>query len=199
MATDTDIGSVKSQLQQLATPGAGLLTADYVNPNMADKLRETGIQYFDVTGIAYLNQPPIYIHIKANKPELRVGTRTKAGEAFQPAGMKIVYAFLQDREVINVLYREIAELIQVALGALGEVFRDLLEQGILVEEINGARRIADYVQLLDKWVDAYPPKLGNKRRLGICTTDYPDWWQGIRPEEFEAVWGREVAAVEYTG
>lgn len=199
-ATHTNIGAVINQLQQLATPDTCLLIADYVNPNMAETLREAGIQYIDTTGNAYLNQPPVYIHIKGNKPELRVGTKTKTGKAFQPAGMKIVYAFLQDRELINAPYREIAEQAQVALGTVGWVIRDLLEQGILVEDIKGARRqIDDYDQLLDKWVEAYPHKLKEKHWLGTFTTDTPDWWQDIHPEEFQAAWGGEVAAGEYTG
>ena len=114
--------------------------------------------------------------------------------------MKIVYAFLKDRELINAPYREIAEQAQVALGTVGWVIRDLLEQGILVAEIKGTRRrIADYDQLLDKWVEAYPHKLKDKHRLGTFTTDNPTWWQAIHPEEFQAAWGGEIAAGEYTG
>ena len=199
-ATHINLGAAINQLQQLATPGAGLLIADYVNPNMAEKLREAGIQYIDAAGNAYLNQPPVYIHIRGNKPEARAGTRTKTGKAFQPAGMKIVYAFLQDRELINAPYREIAEQAQVALGTVGWVIRDLVEQGILVENIDGTgRQIADYDQLLDKWVEGYPHKLRDKHRLGTFTTDNPNWWRDIQPDEFQAAWGGEIAAGEYTG
>ena len=49
-ATHTNLGVVINQRQQLATAGAGLLVADYVNPNMAGKLREAGIQYIDAAG-----------------------------------------------------------------------------------------------------------------------------------------------------
>lgn len=199
-ATHVNLGAMINQIQQLATPDVGLLVADYVNPNMARKLREAGIQYIDAAGNVYLNQPPVYIHIKGNKPEARTGTRTKTGKAFQPAGMKIVCAFLKDHELINAPYREIAEKAQVALGTVGWVIRDLLEQDILVEDIDGTgRRIADYDQLLDKWVEAYPHKLRDKHRLGTFTTDNPNWWREIQPDEFQAAWGGEIAAGEYTG
>jgi hypothetical protein len=199
-ATHTNLGAVINQMQQLATPDAGILVADYVNPNMARKLREVGIQYIDAAGNAYLNQPPVYIHIEGNKPEARTRTRTKNGKAFQPAGMKIVCAFLKDCELINAPYREIAERAHVALGTVGWVIRDLLEQGLLVEDIDGTgRQIADYDQLLDKWVEAYPHKLRDKHNLGTFTTDNPNWWRDIQPDEFQAAWGGEIAAGEYTG
>lgn len=198
-ATHVNLGAVINQIQQLATPDAGLLVADYVNPNMARKLREAGIQYIDAAGNAYLNQPPVYIHIEGNKPKARTATRTKAGKAFQPAGMKIVCAFLKDRELINAPYREIAEQAQVALGTVGGIIRDLLEQGILVEDIKGTQRqIADYGRLLNKWVEAFPHQLRDKHHLGTFTTDNPQWWREIHPEEFGAAWGGEVAAGEYT-
>lgn len=197
-ATHTNLGAVINKMQQLATPDAGLLVADYVNPNMAIKLRGAGIQYIDAAGNAYLNQPSAYIHIQGNKPEAT--TRTKTGKAFQPAGMKIVYAFLKDCELTNAPYREIAEQAQVALGTVGGVIRDLLEQSILVEDIDGTgRQIADYDQLLDRWVEAYPHKLRDKHRLGTFTTDNPEWWRGIQPDNFQAAWGGEIAAGEYTG
>lgn len=43
-ATHAKLGAVIIQMQQLATADAGLLVADYVNPNIAKKLREAGIQ-----------------------------------------------------------------------------------------------------------------------------------------------------------
>jgi hypothetical protein len=199
-ATHTNLGALINQIQRLAPAHAGLLVADYINPNMASRLREADIQYIDATGNAYLNQPPVYVYIKGNKPGAKAGARTKTGKAFQPAGMKIVYAFLQDRELVNAPYREIAEQAQVALGTVGGVIRDLLEQGILVEDFDGTgRQIADYDQLLDKWVEAYPHKLRDKHRLGTFTTDNPNWWRDIQPNEFQAAWGGEIAAGEYTG
>ena len=198
-ATHVNLGAVINQIQELASPAGGLFIADYVNPNMARKLREAGIQYIDGAGNAYLNQSPVYIHI-TGKPKARTATRAKTGKAFQPAGMKIVCAFLKNPELINAPYREISEYAHVSLGAVGPVIHDLLEQGMLLEDIDGRqRRVADYDQLLDKWVEAYPTKLRDKHYLGTFTTDNPTWWQGIQPEEFQAAWGGEIAAEEYTG
>src|SRR5690606_20860527 len=118
-AAHTNLGAVINQLQQLATPDAAVLVADYINPSMAEQLKEAGVQYIDRVGNAYINQPPLYIYIKGNRPEAKANSKTKTGKAFQLARMKTVCAFLKDRKLINAPYREIAEQPQVALGTVG--------------------------------------------------------------------------------
>lgn len=43
-----------AQLRRMPSPA--LLVADYVNPNMAVRLRDAGVQFIDAAGNAYLNQ-----------------------------------------------------------------------------------------------------------------------------------------------
>ena len=198
-ATHANLGAVINQINQLAEPG--LFVADYINPNMGERLKEADIQYFDTAGNAYINQPPVYIYIKGNKLEQDVAgqEKVKTGKAFQPTGMKVVFAFFRDRELINAPYREIADQAQVALGTVGWVIRDLVAQGFLLEGIEkNQRKLVNFEQLLDKWVEAYPRKLKGKHKIGIFTTDNPEWWQAINPEEFDALWGGEIAAAKYT-
>jgi hypothetical protein len=198
-ANHTNLGVIINQIQQVAAPSKGLLVADYINPNMAEGLKEAGVQFIDTTGNAYINQPPTFIYIKGIRPEAQTVTRTKAGKAFHPTGMKIVFAFLTDRELINAPYRKIAEQAQVALGTVGDVVHDLTAQDFLVEDVNGAQRqLAEFDLLLNKWVEAYPHKLREKQHLGTFTTANANWWQTIKPERFGAAWGGEIAAAEYT-
>ena len=169
---------------------------------MGYNLKEAGIQFIDTIGNAYINLPGLYIYIKGNKPKtatIGAGTTTRrTGKADQPTGIKIIYAFLKNRELINAPYREIADQAQVALGTVGRVIQDLLEQRILVEGLNkNQRKLADYTQLLNKWVEAYP-KLKEKQRIETFTTDNPTWWKTIDLGEFNAVWGGEIAAAKYT-
>ncbi len=200
-ASHANLGAIINQLLQLAAPGKQLLVADYINPNMGQNLKEAGVQFIDTIGNAYINLPGCYIYIKGNKPKtttMGAGTITRrAGKAAQPTGVKIIYAFLKNRELINAPYREIANQAQVALGAVGWVIRDLLEQRILIKGLDKKRKLADYPQLLSKWVEAYP-KLKEKQRIDIFTTDNPTWWQTIDLGEFDAVWGGEIAAAKYT-
>ena len=128
-----------------------MLLADYINPNMGERLKEAHIQFIDTAGNAYINQPPVYIYIKGNRPELNVGERGKAktGRAFQATGMKVVFAFLRDKNLINAPYRHIAEQAQVALGTVGWVIRDLVAQGFLLEGRKKTQREFDNFDRVD--------------------------------------------------
>ena len=200
-AGQANLGAIIYQIRNLAEPDQGLLVADYINPKMGERLKKADIQFLDTAGNAYINQPSAYIYIKGNRPQQAVAEkeRVRTGKAFQPTGMKVVFAFLRDPELINVPYRKIAEQAAVALGTVGWVIRDLVAQGMLLEGINRKqRKLADFDQLLDRWAEAYPYKLKRKYRIGTFTTNNPNWWETIDPQNFDALWGGEIAAAKYT-
>ncbi len=200
-APHVNLGAVINQINHIAGPGKGMFLADYINPNMGERLKEADIQFIDTVGNAYINQPPVYIYIKGNKPELNVVERGKAktGRAFQATGMRVLFAFLRDKNLINAPYRQIAEQAQVALGTVGWVIRDLVAQGFLFEgKKKNQREFANFAQLMDKWVDAYPHKLKAKQRIATFTTDAPEWWKTIDLEKIGALWGGEIAVAQYT-
>ena len=196
-----NLGAVINQLNHIAKPGKGMLLADYINPNMGERLKEAHIQFIDTAGNAYINQPPVYIYIKGNKPKLNVVERgtAKTGRAFQATGMRVVFAFLRDKKLINAPYRHIAAQAQVALGTVGWVIRDLVAQGFLLEGRKKTQReFANFDQLIDEWVEAYPHKLKAKQRIATFTTDDPGWWKAIDLKKCGALWGGEIAAAQYT-
>ncbi len=200
-AAQTNLGAIINQVNNLAEAGYGLLVADYINPKMGERLKNANIQFLDTAGNAYIQQQAVYIYIKGNKPQQNVTAqqKIKTGKAFQPTGLKVLFAILQDRELINAPYREIADRAQVALGAVGCVIRDLIAQGFLLEGVEKKqRKLANVDQLLDKWIEVYPHKLKAKYKFDVFTTDNPDWWKTIDPEKFNALWGGEVAAAKYT-
>lgn len=197
--THAPIGALVSKMRDIAKPGDGILIADYINPQMADKLKAAGIPFIDTAGNAYLNRRPVYVYVVGKKPKQRITTKAQAqGLAFQSAGLKVIYALLTDRELINAPNREIAERANVALGAVGWIIRDLTEQGFLIGGKNKKRRLENFYLLLDKWVDNYLVRLRNKMLIGKFTTEDPSWWQRIDPHNYNAKWGEEVAAAKYT-
>ena len=192
-----NVGALINEIKHLAEPGQGLLVADYINPKLGERLKTADVQFLDTAGNAYINQKPIYVYIKGNKPQQVI--RGKTGRAFQPTGMKVVFEFLKDEQLVNAPYREIADRAAVALGTIGWVVNDLIKHGFLLEGFDdNQRKLVEFDLLLDKWVEAYPYKLKRKREIGKFTTDDPDWWQAIYPENFNAEWGGEIAAAKYT-
>lgn len=201
-----NFGALVNQVKQL--PGKGILVADYVNPTMADKLRDLDIPYIDAVGNAYINEKPIYILVKMTKGQANeidnlkglMNTQTR-GRAFNPAGLKVVYLFLTDGKMLNAPYREIAYKADVALGAIGEVIKDLKQGGYLIDIKDKARRLTRKEKLLEKWVDAYLEKLRPKLEVGTFKAENPMWWRRVKNDitNYGAKFGGEVATHEIAG
>lgn len=202
-AQQANFGALVYQIQQL--PMKGLLVADYVNPNMAARLRELDVPFIDTVGNAYINEKPLYIYIKGLKKNDKTyhtdGAGQKFARIFQPTGLKILYALLRDKELLNAPYREIADVTGVALGTVGRVFNDLKKGGYLVEYNKKNRRLKNKKYLLEKWVEAYPEKLRPKLLIGTFTAEKYDWWQNVDTNivNYGAKWGGEVGAAKLTG
>lgn len=200
-AQHANLGALINQIQQL--PQTGILVADYVNPKMADKLREHDVNFIDCAGNAYINKTPVYIYVTGRQGGLQAqGTVIKGGtaqRAFEPTGLKVVYAFLCDPELANAPYREIAEKAGVALGTVGWVINSLKAAGLLMDKgKRQGRRLANYRKLLDRWVETWPEKLKPKQLLGEFVADDPYWWKAIHARDFGGYWGGEIAAAIYT-
>jgi len=192
---EVTIGAMLGQVQGL--PGKGMLVADYVNPNMADKLRIMDMPFIDTVGNAYINEMPLHVFIKGNKQENLAGVK-QGGRAFTPTGIKVVHALLTNPELLNAPYRDIKDVAGVAIGTIGWIFYDLKEAGFMVELNNKKRRLENKKKLLDRWVEAYLEKLRPKQLVGRFTTDNEDWWKEVDLPMYGARWGGEVAAAKMT-
>jgi|TARA_R110000772_G_scaffold257336_2_gene374095 hypothetical protein len=200
-ATQANLGAIVDHLRLLQDHyGAegGMLVTDYVNPNLAERLKQLQLQFMDTAGNAYINAPGTFIYIRGNKlPE--TFTAAETNRAFEPTGLKVVYAFLKDPELVNRPYRHIADVTGVANGTIGWVMHGLREAGY-VRDLGRDRgkRLVDLEGLFRRWVDAYPLKLQKKLHLGTWTARNPLWWVDVVIEEFGAVWGGELAADKLT-
>lgn len=182
-----------------AVPFKGLLITDFVNPKMAERLKKANVAFIDLAGNAYINNTPVYIYVRGNKPiEKSVGiTIPKPTRAFQAMGLKVMFGMLINSGLINAPYRTIAEYTDVALGTVGWVINDLQAHGFLLEEGN-KRHLIRKRELLDMWVEAYPERLKPKLFLGRYQAKNKHWWQEADIEKHRALWGGEVAAAKIT-
>jgi len=190
--TKVMLGVLLQQFKQY--PERGLLVADYINPVMADRLKELDIWFLDTVGNAYINESPIFVYIRGNRPETPIGTITKR-RAFQATGLKIVYAFLCKPELVNAPYRDIASAADVALGTVGWVITDLKELGYIVKMGKNQRRLKKLKKLFERWVEAYPDHLRPKLLIGKFTSNEPEWWnKTTKLMNLNAYLGGEIAA-----
>jgi hypothetical protein len=190
--TKAMLGAIVQRFKQY--PERGLLVADYINPMMADRLKELDIWFLDKVGNAYINEPPILVYIRGNRPETFIGTKTKR-RAFQPTGLKVVYALLCKPGLVNVPYRDIASAAGVALGTVGWVLTDLKELGYIVKMGKNQRRLTKLKKLFERWVEAYPDQLRPKLLIGKFTSNEPEWWnKTAKLMNLNAYLGGEIAA-----
>ncbi len=198
-AQHTNFGALINQVKQL--PEEGLLVADYVNPKMADRLRQQQVQFIDTAGNAFINQLPVYVYVTGNRQEEHgfMPTRDGAKRAFEPKGLMVIYAFLCHPELVNAPYRKIAEQAGVAVGTVGWVLKGL-KAADFIRDRGGkqGRRLVRTRKLLERWVEAWPEKLKPKQWLGAFIADDPYWWQDVDIRAYDGYWGGEIAAAKYT-
>ncbi len=178
-------------------PHKGMIVTDYVNPRMAERLKEMNIPFLDAVGNAYLNEPPVYVYIRGNKPQKKAPGEV-ATRAFRPAGLKVLFVLLCQPELAGAPYRQIAHAAGVALGTVGWVITDLKAQGFLVDRGTRGRRLVNREALLERWVTAWPEQLRPRLLTGRYQAANPDWWKQARLHDYQACWGGEVAAAKLT-
>ena len=190
------LGAALHQIDRFDKPG--MLIADYVTPAMAETLKVRGVAFLDTAGNAFLDQPPLYVWVKGQRPQEKLAAGALTGRAFQPGGLKILFALLCHPEWIHQPYRKIAEHAGVAHGTVGWVMIDLQQLGF-VADIDGKRRLLQQERLLKQWTEAYARTLRPKLLIGRYRTETLGWWADFNPHEYEVLLGGEAAAEEVTG
>jgi hypothetical protein len=172
-----------------------LLVTKYINTQLADELKQNGTEFIDTAGNAFINQPPLYIFVKGNKPDIVKTPPPK--RTFKPAGLKVIYAFLCNPGLENKTYREIAAETGVALGTVGWIMKELRELRFLLDMGKRGQRLIQKQNLLQRWVIAYPEQLRPKLILGRFRGEH-EWWRQKTLDHLKAQWGGEVAAAKLT-
>lgn len=184
-------------MHRLELPYPILLVTKYVNPLMAEKLKDERTEFIDTAGNAFINQPPIYIFVKGNRPPEITGNYP-IKKTFGPTGLKIIYALLCNPGLENKPFREITAKANVALGTVGWFMRDLREAGFLIDMGEKGNKLVQKDTLFQRWVTAYPERLRPKQILGRYKGEYDGWWNKKELHNLNAKWGGEVAAAKLT-
>lgn len=197
--TITDTQIIQLERKRQVYPHKMLLVTHYVNPNMAERLKERQIPFIDTVGNVLINEQGLFIFIKGNKPE-QPAKNIAQGRPFKPTGLKVTFALLCKPELRQADYREIGKAVGVALGTVAGVINDLKKMNYLVEIKKGQRKLRKGEELLNKWTDAYLTQLRPKLITGIYQGVPPDggWVNAIEITNLDARIGGEVAAEKIT-
>lgn len=192
--TRANIGLIVQQKEKLPNPL--LLVANHINEFIAEHLKENKIEFIDAAGNAFINQPPLYVFVKGNRPDDKFKD-VQQGQAFRPTGLRVVFAFLCYPDLINKTYRDIARIAGVALGNIGWVITDLKNNGFILDMGKRGRKLVQKEQLLNRFVEEYPRRLRQQLLVGRYTGQ-PDWYQENNIHTEYALWGGELAAAKLT-
>jgi hypothetical protein len=191
------LGAALHQMERLGRQA--LLVTDYVPPALAADLKARRVAFLDAAGNAYLDQPPLLVWVKGERPKAKP-VRLHTGRAFQPTGLQVLFALLCDPQAVNKPYRELAAMAGVAHGTVGWVIPDLQRLGYIrdLKARRGTRRLIDRERLVRQWVDAYARTLRPRTLIGRFYVPTLQGWKDWPLAEFGALWGGEPAAALLT-
>jgi len=163
---------------------------------MAERLREQGVWFADAAGNAYIEEAPLLIWV-VGRPRVREPVRKTQPRAFQPSGLRVLFALLCKPELIDQPYRKIAEYADVAHGTVGGVMAELPQHGFMTE-YRKRRVLVQYERLLTQWAEAYARTLRPKQMLVQYQTNEIDWWKDLNVGDYGYVLGGEPAGAHLT-
>jgi hypothetical protein len=192
-APQKDINTLISQIKSM--PVNAILFADFVNPVMAEKLRQRSIAFVDCAGNLSIKNKQLDLYVKGRKPA-RLRNKRVRGRAFNAAGLKLIFAVFNQPQFLHASYRDISNKINIALGSVGPVIDDLYSSGYILDD--GERRLVNKKRLFERWVDGYLEKLRPKQIMACYSCDDKSWWNKADPDKFQGLWGGEVTIAKST-
>ena len=165
-------------------------------PNTRKAMRDTGINYLDAAGNAFIRTDKNYVFIE--KPGTPDKIRNGTARAFTKTGVKVVYHLLTHQGDINLTVRELAVKTGVANDTIFNVYANLVELEYLVKANRKKYKLFKKEKLLNEWIKAYKDNL----RLNILVgrfdfTGKNRLWKDIKLQN-EAKWGGEPAGAMIT-
>ena len=196
----TKAAEVLARIKKDKVPHPFLIVAQYIPLEAAVRLRDADIQFIDTAGNAFVNQPPLFIFVKGNRPiaeEPAIPT-VPAARLFKGVGLKIAYLLLCRPELADRPYRDLAEMTHVALGTVNGTMAEMIQKGFILNMGRRGKKLRDRKALFERWAAAYPDFLKPKLLLGRFQGN-GEWWKDVQLDPTLAQWGGEVAAAKLTG
>lgn len=187
------------QLLQLQKDiGTFIVLAETIFPNLRIELKKNDINYLDLAGNAFIKTDKNFIFIDGQK---RTVEKTLKNKVFTKTGIKVIFQFLNNPELINATYREIAETADVALDTVYKVINGLKEQRFVLNVNKDQMKLTNLNELLERWLTVYDeqlkPTLFMERFRFLKDEDFLNW-KKIPLNEDKTLWGGEPAAALIT-
>jgi hypothetical protein len=191
------VAQVHTQLEELIADQypayRPLLITPFVTTALADECKRLDLPFLDTVGNLYLRTGAFLVYVKGEPRPTKL--RKDEYRAYQPAGLKLIFALLCRPTLVEAQYRELARFARVALGAVGPILKDLERRGYLRK--GKTTRLLRTKELVQEWVTYYPANLRPKLQARRFQADR-DKLLAIDLAPLGAYWGGEYAAEQLT-
>mgnify|MGYP000400595240 CR=1 FL=1 len=167
-----------------------IVVAECLFPKIKEHFRALNIAYLEANGNFFMKTDQFYFFIDTN--DKLTAKRETANRAFTKTGLKVLFQFLQDPDLINKPQREIAEKAGVGLGNIPQVIDGLKQTGYIITLKKNSYLWENRKGLLNRWIDEYDTVLRPKLLKGKYTLKKS--WGDIDLHKGLTAWGGEPAA-----
>jgi hypothetical protein len=181
---------LKNEIRQLHVPdiiekigahkGDWLLVCQYIPKPVKETLKNNGINYLEAAGNCFIQKQGLFFYI--NDQQVTPQRLTATGKLWKNAGLRLIFAILQDDNLLNQPYREIAQKANIALGNIGDLLQELQQEGYVKtkKEKNKERFYFERKEALQKkWIELFVtllrPKLITGRFRFMTPADKARW------------------------
>lgn len=171
-----------------------MLIAKSISKSAKNILTGENISYIDMAGNCFIkNDETLYIQIEGKKLERE--EERKKHVSFNKNGIKLIYAFLLDEDLVNQTYDVMAKTSNISKSTIGSILKDLRERQFLIQVDQKVRKLNNKQELLERWLQAFNEKLRPSLLRGkfrFLPSRLPEWKNmNLGTDTF---WGGESAA-----
>lgn len=178
-----------------------LVITKHVYPKLKEELRKENIAYLETNGNMYYRGRELFLWLDGQKNTAAADTKEKTGRAFTKTGLKLVFHFLLQPDLVELTYREIAQRTGIVFGNINVIMNDLKQQGFLIQLDKNRYQLQNKKKLLERWMAGYDEKLKPALKLGnfrfLKDEDFIQW-KNIPLARMKTWWGAEPAADLFT-
>ena len=127
-----------------------MIMAEKIFPGIKDELRKHGVSHVEAAGNIFIKTANQTIRIDGFK--YKAAKTAGTNKAFTKTGLKMVFYLLRTDDAINLPYRHLAEVTNVALGNIKNIVDGLREAGYVLPINKKTCKLQNKRALLERWV-----------------------------------------------
>ncbi len=181
--------------QQKVEYGNLIVIADFLPDALKTILKGQNINYLDTAGNAFIFFPP-YLAIAVEGKKKAANNAILKDSAFTKTGLRVVFEYLKNDQLLQLPYRNIAAVAKVSLDTISQTNESLKQQGFIRQITNQQIALTDKKRLFEKWSDGYDNRIKPTlfyEKFSFLSVEAERKWKDLTLTA-QSCWGGEAAA-----